>query len=177
MYIRFIVEVFSSKNKSETTSKDKSNKELYETLVVELLVKNLELDNGSVEWVDALTRVALGDESGVEYIWKVYDISSSKVNIYKSICASDEKHLAALFDAISDHISIDLCRSISKLLNGDSDAIVEIIIRQIRNITRNSNILEENLTLKEKLQLLVKKLFSWTEGSTINSEILASIFK
>lgn len=54
-------------------------------LVDGLLVKQLELDNSSVDWVAALTRVSLGDESGLDYICKVYDIASSKVNIYKSI--------------------------------------------------------------------------------------------
>ena len=77
--------MFSCKSKAGTSAKDKRNKELYEMLVEGLLVKGIELDNSSVDWVAALTRVSLGDESGLDYICKIYDIPNSRVNIYKSI--------------------------------------------------------------------------------------------
>ena len=162
---KIIVDLFSCKNKAGTSSKDKLNRELYEILVEGLLVKNLELDNSSVDWIAALTRVSLGDESGLDYICKVYEIPNARVNIYKSICTSDDLSLTALFDAISDQISVDLCRSIWKVLNGNSDEIGYIIIRQIRNILPDHNLFEESSKSKEKLQLVLARLFSWTEGS------------
>ena len=145
-------------------------------LVEGLLVKGIELDNSSVDWVAALTQVSLGDESGLDYICKVYDIPNSRVNIYKSIWTSDDLSLTALFDAISDHISVDLCKAIWKVLNGNSDAVGYIIMRQIRNITQDQNLFEESSQSKEKLQLVLARLFSWTEGSTINSDILSKVF-
>jgi len=50
----------------------------------------------------------MGDQSGLDYICKAYDISSSRVNIYKAICSFDIASVLPLFEAIKEEIPINL---------------------------------------------------------------------
>ena len=85
-----LVSVFMSKNAGPEDSKLSYDNILYERCVEGLLIKNLKLDNGSIEWIGALVKVCMGEVSALDYICKAYDIPSTKINIYKAILSSDQ---------------------------------------------------------------------------------------
>lgn len=54
--------------KTKTSKSTKTEKEYYKRLIKDFMYKRLELDQNSVEWIGALTRICVGDESGVDFI-------------------------------------------------------------------------------------------------------------
>ena len=170
-----LISLFTCKNISSQSFKIKRDKKLYTRLIEGLLVKSLELDNGSVEWVGSLTRVWMGDDSGLDYICKVYDISSSKINIYKDICSFDILAMTSLFDAIKEEILVELWKLIYGVLNGNPEAVCEIILRKIKDNMFNNNIVEDLSEAKIILIRLISNLFWLEESDYISKDVLTQV--
>ena len=172
-----LISLFTYKKMTSQGQKSQNDKDLYDKLVKELLFKKLELDQSSVEWIGSLTRICMGDETGIDYICKVYGISSSKINIYKAIWSDDNLTIIPLFEALKDEIPIDLWKSILNILKGNSEAVCDVILRSIR-MDKSGNVIFEDLTeVETKLKLLLSNLFQLTESDHIDKEILSEILK
>ena len=85
-----LASIFINKNTGLKNSKDDYDKKLYEGCVKELFTNNLKLDDNSVEWIEALIKVCMREVSALDYICKVYNISSTQVKIYKAILSNDQ---------------------------------------------------------------------------------------
>ena len=105
-------------------------KKLSEFLIDEFLTRHLEMDTDSIEWLRALTRISTGDYDGFDYVAKEYDISNTKSAIYKAVCTRDYSMMDALFHAIDEEVPFELCNTISLILNGDIDAVRDLIINR-----------------------------------------------
>ena len=170
-----LIALIASKNSTSTAAKDIRDKELYVRLFEGLLIKSLELDKASIEWTGSLIKVWMGDETGLDFICKAYEISSSKINLYKAICSTNPVIIFPLFEAIKEIIPYELWESIYNLLNGDSKAVCKIIIRKIKK-EKAGNPEFENLEETEKqLKKILAELFQLTECDRIDREIFKSV--
>ena len=127
-----LISILLSKNTSSDNARASRDKMLYKRWFEGLFLKSLELDNASVEWIEALIKVWMGVVSGLDYICKVYDISSSKVNIYKAIWSNDPIVILPLFEAIKEKIPLDIWESIFNILNGSTEAVWNLILKNIK---------------------------------------------
>ena len=125
-----LILLFTCKERTGASTSLENAKKLSEFLIDEFLVTDLEMDTDSVEWLRSLTRIATGDYDGFDYIAKEYDISNTKSAIYKAVCTRDYLMMDALFHAIDEEVPFELCTSISWILNGDIDAVRDLIIHR-----------------------------------------------
>ena len=125
-----LIRLFKCKERIGHSIALQNTKKLSELLVDDFLVRHLELDTDSIEWLSALTRIAMGDYDGFDYIAKEYDISNTKSAVYKAVCTRDYLMMDALFHAIDEEIPFELSTSISWILNGDIDAVRDLIIHR-----------------------------------------------
>jgi len=86
------------------------------------------MDTDSIEWLSSLTRIAMGDYDGFDYVAKEYDISNTKSGIYKAICTKDYLMMGALFHAIDEEVPFELCTNMSWIMNGDIDMLRDLIL-------------------------------------------------
>ena len=172
-----LISIFLSKNASSNNAKTNRDKELYIRWVEGLLLKSLELDNGSVEWIGALIKVWMGDVSGLDYICKVYDISSSKVNIYKAIWSNDPTVIFPLFETIKDEIPLDVCEAIFNILNGSSEAVWDLILKKIKRDKKGRVLIADTTQVKANLKRVLSNLFELTANDYIKREILTETMK
>jgi len=125
-----LITLFTANDQSKKTAQVTDAKKLRTFLVDQFLIKDLEMDTDSIEWLSALTRIAMGDYDGFDYITKEYEISNTKSGIYKAICTRDYTMMDALFHAIDEEVPFELCTSISWILNGDIDSVRDLIINR-----------------------------------------------
>ncbi len=92
------------------------------------MIRHLEIDRNSIEWLSSLTRIAMGDYDGFDYIAKEYDISNTKSGIYKAICTRDYLTMGALFHAIDEEVPFELSTNMSWIMNGDIDMLRDLIL-------------------------------------------------
>ena len=172
-----LVSIFLNKNADIKNAKASYDKELYERCVEGLLIKNLELDNRSVEWTGALVKVCMGEISALDFIWKVYNIPSTKVNIYKAIWTSDQALVQPLFEAIKDEVPLDLSESIYKLLNGEIDALWDIILRNIYQFKVGMQFNFDNSDIQSNLKRILRNIIELTSSNYIDKEVLTKVIK
>ena len=123
-----LVTLFTAKDRTVKTAQVQKAKKLGNYLIDEFLVRGLEMDTDSIEWLSALTRIAMGDYDGFDYIAKEYDISNTKSTIYKAICTRDYLMMDSLFHAIDEEVPYELCSTMSWILNGDIDSLRDLIL-------------------------------------------------
>jgi hypothetical protein len=107
------------------------SQKLSKFLIDEFLIKHLEMDTDSLEWLKSLIRISAGDLDGFEYIAKEYEISNTKMNVYKSICTKDINQMDSFFEAIDEEVPFYLCNTIAWVTNGDIDILAGLIMDQI----------------------------------------------
>ena len=172
-----LISIFSSKNDTSVNAKASRDKLLYIKWFEGLLLKSLELDNRSVQWIEVLIKVWIGDVSGLDYICKVYDISSSKVNIYKAIWSNDPIVIFPLFEAIKEEIPLYICESIFNILNGSSEAVWNLILKNIKIDKIANNLITDTTQIKANLKKIISNLFKLTANECIDREILTETMK
>lgn len=123
-----LVDLFTAKDKTVKTAQVLKARKLGNYLIDEFLVRGLEMDSDSIEWLSALTRIAMGDYDGFDFVAKEYDISNTKSTIYKAICTRDYLMMDPLFHAIDEEVPFELCSSMSWILNGDIDSLRDLIL-------------------------------------------------
>jgi hypothetical protein len=79
--------------------------ELRKTMFDHFLSKHWNLDQESIDWFINLTRVALGDINGIDYISQQYNVLDSTTALLKSICTREIKEMDDLFKAISIEVN------------------------------------------------------------------------
>lgn len=119
----------------------------------------------------------MGDQSGLDYICKVYDVSSSRVNIYKAICSYETETMIPLFEAIKEDVPISTSKSMIGVLHGKPDAVCDVIIDKISDNMYNNGIIEDLTEARQILIKLVTNLFYVAESDSINKRILSNIIK
>jgi hypothetical protein len=74
--------------------------ELKKNMFDKFLSKHWNLDKESIDWFINLTRVALGDTDGIDYVSKQYNVPNSITALLKSICTREIREMDDLFRAI-----------------------------------------------------------------------------
>lgn len=96
-------------------------------LIDDFLHSCLHFDTESIEWVVSLSRVALGDVGGFDFIAKQYDLPVPSQSICKAILTKDYKKMEPLFQAIREHIPPVISRAIARLLEGDITKVLDLV--------------------------------------------------
>ena len=131
--------LFECKDIQSSSTKVTNVKKLAELLIDDFLVRHLEMDSDSLNWLSCLTRISSGDFDGIDYLAKEYDISNAKASIYRSICTRDYMNMDPLFRAIDSEVPFELCKQISWVLNGDIDEFRDLLLNRIQIETHKTN--------------------------------------
>ena len=123
-----LITLFNAKEMQGKSTHIQNYKRLGTHLIDNFLVRNLEMDTDSINWLSALTRIAMGDYDGFDYVSKEYDISNTKSGIYKAICTRDHLIMDPLFHAIDEEVPFELCKNMAWILNGDIDMLRDLIL-------------------------------------------------
>ena len=184
-----LITLFNAKEMQGNSTYIQNFKKLAEHLIDNFLVRNLEMDTDSISWLSALTRIAMGDYDGFDYITKEYDISNTKAGIYKAICTRDHLMMGPLFHAIDEEVPYELSNNIAWILNGDIDMLRDLILNRLHIETQNSrfkvtydNVFKTDLPsdLEEEKQELgdyLKILFTLIEGESFDVQDLKKIIR
>lgn len=125
-----LITLFNAKEMTGNTTHIQNFKKLGAHLIDNFLVRNLEMDTDSINWLGALTRIANGDFDGFDYVTKEYDISNTKAGIYKAICTRDMLFMDPLFHAIDEEIPFELSTNIAWIVNGDIEMLRDLIMNR-----------------------------------------------
>ena len=131
--------LFEAKETQSNATKVMNFKKLAELLIDDFLVRHLEMDSDSINWLSCLTRISSGDYDGIDYLAKEYDISNAKASIYRAICTRDYMNMDPLFRAIDSEVPFELCKQISWVLNGDIDEFRDLLLNRIQIETHKTN--------------------------------------
>ena len=83
--------------------------------------------------------------------------------------------MTSLFDAIKEEIPVELWKLIYGVLNGNPEAVCEIILRKIKDNMFNNNIVEDLSEAKIILIRLISNLFWLAESDYISKDVLTQV--
>ena len=151
----------------------------------ELYRKFLRMDKQSIDWVRATMQLSLSEVEGLVFIATEMELTSLKLNQYRGLCSKSSKLLRPVFKKLNHLIPIKLSEKIIEVLNGDVQALAEIIRMKVTieenfsatwfNVHRKG-LDEEETESFAHFKVFLKAFYDTLTGEGLNLDDLKIVF-
>ena len=120
-------------------------------ILKELFGGYLGFDRNTINWLKTLIRISLGDYSAIDFIGQELNIRSRSVSKLKAYCCKKGHDFEPLLSAISHIIPHKIGDLLSRALQGEDSAFVDLICERFKNELLEEKRIEIKRKIKERI--------------------------